>query len=162
MSRLKPHKLHVRFAEGVTSEGPLTARRYTLTHSDRTGELFLTVGTQFDEKKLRGWQARLMRDEVLAEWCDERAQPELHVHCHVSGELALGPAGWRDTIFRNELPLALEAICYGDLPLTFGRPNLRSAPVWVHFHARQTKYDVSEQWGVVADYLPSPHHCVEY
>jgi hypothetical protein len=153
MSRLKPDRVHVHFAEGVTSEGPLTPRRYTLTHSDRTGDLFLTVSPQYDEKQLQGWQARLMRDEVLAEWHNDQKQPELHLHCHISGQLAFGPAGWRDAIFRRELPMALEALCYGDHELIDSRPQLKQAPVWVHFHARQAKYDVTEQWGTIADYL---------
>ena len=153
MSRLKPEKLHVRFLEGITREGPLTPRRYTLTHSDRTGELFLTIGPQYEKKQLQGWQARLMRDEVLAEWHSRPGQAELHVHCHVSGELALGPAHWRDGIFRHELPLALMALCYGDRELMQRWPELKQAPVRIHFHARQAKYDVTEQWGTVADYL---------
>jgi hypothetical protein len=154
MSRLRPEKLHVRFAEGSSSNGPLVPRRYTLTHSDRTGELFLSIGPDYDQEQLRGWQARLMRDEVLAEWSNQRGQLELHIHCHVSGEWALGPAGWRDAIFRHELPLALEALCYGDRELLCHNDRLKERPVWVHFHARQAKYDVSENWGIVADYLP--------
>jgi hypothetical protein len=154
MSRLKPEKLHVLFAEGFTRDGPLSPRRYTLTHSDRTGELFLSIGPEYDKEELRGWQSRLMRDEVLAEWQDQPGQPEVHVHCHVSGELALGPARWRDAIFRHELPLALEALFYGDRELIYGRQQLMQAPVWVHFHACQARYDVTEQWGTVADYSP--------
>jgi len=153
VSRLKPDKLHVRFANGVSSHGPLSPRCYTLTHSDRTGELFLTVGHQYDVEQLRGWQARLMRDEVLAEWHHEAGLYELHIHCHVSGEHALGPARWRAAIFRRELPLALAALCYGDRALIDRHIRLQEAPVWVHFHARQAEYDVTEQWGLCGDYL---------
>ena len=158
MSRFRPEKLHVHFAEGLASARPLAPRRYTLTHSDRTGDLFLSVGPDYDEGQLRSWQARLMRDEVLAEWLSLSAQPELHVYCHVSGQLALGPAGWRAAIFRRELPLALEALCYGDRELIVAQPQLMQAPVWVHFHARQVKYNVIEHWGTVADYLPTRNH----
>jgi hypothetical protein len=75
----------------------------------------------------------------------------------VSGGLVLGSAAWRDTIFRQELPLVLEALCYGDRRLLDSRTQLKHAPVWVHFHASQERYDVMEQWGTVADYLPSQH-----
>jgi len=155
MSRLRPEKLHVRFVEGFTRLGPLVPRRYTLTHSDRTGDLFLSIGPEYDRGQLCSWQARLMRDEVLAEWRNQRGELELHVHCHVSGEWALGPAGWRDGIFRHELPVALEALCHGDLELLCHYEQLKERPVLVHFHARQAKYDVSEHWGTVADYLSS-------
>lgn len=43
-SRLKPEKLHVGLAEGSIADGPVTPRCYTLTHSDTTGDLFLTIG----------------------------------------------------------------------------------------------------------------------
>ena len=42
---LDPTRLHVTFLPGTGRDGPLTPRRYTLTHSDRTGHLFLSVGT---------------------------------------------------------------------------------------------------------------------
>ena len=68
MSRLLPGKLHVSFQQNVRPEGPATPRRYTLTHSDSTGDLFLTIGAAYQEEQIAGWYTRLMRDEVLAEW----------------------------------------------------------------------------------------------
>ena len=151
MSRLKPEKLHVRFVSGATPEGPITPRRYTLTHSDATGDLFLTIGPDYDRQQISGWTTRLLRDEVLAEWREEDG-PALHVHCHVSGGLVVGSAGWRDAIFRRELPLVLEAFRFGDRRLLETQPELDQAPIWVHFHARQPRYNRIESWGVPADY----------
>lgn len=156
MSRLKREKLHVLFAPGTTPTEPLVPRRYTLTHSDATGDLFLTIGGEYDNAQLSGWQARLMRDEVLAEWQVEGATPGLHVHCHVSGGLLLGPAGVRDAIFRRELPLALEALRHGDGELFATRPELDQATVWVHFHSSQARYNRVEDWGRPADYAGEP------
>ncbi len=153
MSRLDPQKLHVRFAAGVTPAGPLLPRRYTLTHSDTTGELFLTVGTDYERAQTSGWYTRLLRDEVLAEWVEEESGPVLHVHCHVSGGPVLGTAGMRDAIFRRELPLALEAICYGDREFLAAQPELPQAKIRVHFHAAGRRYDRVEDWGTPMDYL---------
>ena len=100
--------LHVTFASGATANGPLTPRRYTLTHSDATGDLFLTIGTEYDRVQIAGWYTRLMRDEVLAEW-QAGEPPVLHVHCHVSGGLVFGTAGWRASIFRQHMPMVLQA-----------------------------------------------------
>jgi hypothetical protein len=75
MSRLDPRKLHVQFAPGVMPQGPLAPRRYTLTHSDSTGDLFLTVAPEVDRKQIAGWYTRLMRDEVLAEWQEGEEGP---------------------------------------------------------------------------------------
>jgi hypothetical protein len=152
MGRLKPEKLHVQFAPDTTPEGPVAPRRYTLTHSDTTGDLFLTIGSDYDRQQVSGWYTRLMRDEVLAEWRDEEDGPALHVYCHVSGGLVLGPAGWRDAIFRRELPLVLEAFRFGDRHLFEVRPELDWAPIWVHFHAAQPRYNRVESWGTLAGY----------
>jgi hypothetical protein len=152
MGRLKPEKLHVQFAPDTAPEGPVAPRRYTLTHSDATGDLFLTIGSDYDRQQVSGWYTRLMRDEVLAEWRDEEDGPALHVHCHVSGGLVLGPAGWRDAIFRRELPLVLEAFRFGDRHLFEIWPELDWAPIWVHFHAAQPHYNRVESWGTLAGY----------
>jgi len=152
MSCLKPEKLHIHFADGTTPEGPLTPRRYTLTHSDATGDLYLTIGPDYDRQQISGWHTRLLRDEVLAEWRQEEDGPTLHVHCHVSGGLVLGSAGWRYAIFRRELPLVLEAFRFGDRQLFESEPGLDRAPISVHFHATQPRYNRTELWGVLADY----------
>ena len=152
MSRLKPEKLHVRFAPVATPEGPVNPRRYTLTHSDATGDLFLTIGPDYDQKQISGWYTRLLRDEMLAEWCEEEDGPALHVYCHVSGGLVVGSAGWRDAIFQRELPLVLEAFRFGDRRLFETQPELDQAPIWVHFHARQPRYNRVESWGVLAEF----------
>jgi hypothetical protein len=155
MNRLQPEKLHVRLAGGTTADGPVTPRRYTLTHSDTTGELFLTIAPAFDRDQISGWYTRFMRDEVLAEWRADEDGPALHVFCHVSGGLVLGPAGWRYAIFQHELPLVLEAFRYGDAALYAVQPALDGAPVWVHFHARQRRYRRLERWGTQVEYRRS-------
>lgn len=152
MSRLRPEKLHVRFAGGVGADGPPAPRRYTLTHSDMTGDLYLTVGSAYDEEQISGLYARLMRDEVLAEWRRDEDGLALHVFCHVSGGLAFGPAAWRDVIFRRELPLVLEAFRYGDRALFEAQPALDTAPIVVHFRSSWRRYRRRERWGQPADY----------
>ncbi len=70
MKNLKPSKLTVQFLPGAQPDGPILPRRYTLTHSDSTGELLLSIGLEFNRPQISGWYTRLMRDEVLAEWID--------------------------------------------------------------------------------------------
>jgi hypothetical protein len=154
LSRLRAEKLHVTFSGESTPEGPVLPRRYTLTHSDRTGDLFLTIGAEFDQQQISGWYTRLMRDEVLAEWRQDGEALSLHVYCHVSGGLVLGPARWRFAIFQQELPLVLEAIRYGDRMLFESQPQLDQAVILVHFHASEARYDRTEEWGIPADYRP--------
>jgi hypothetical protein len=156
MSRLDPRKLHVRFAAGVAAQGPLTPRRYTLTHSDSTGDLFLTIAPEVDQKQISGWYTRLMRDEVVAEWQEGEEGAALHVFCHVSGGLAFGSAGMRYGIFRRELPLVLEAFRCGDAGLFLARPDLDQASIWIHFQSADRRYHKTERWGT-----PGEHRIME-
>ncbi len=126
MSRLNPAKLHVHWSQGVTPQGPISPRRYTLTHSDATGDLDLTIGASYDRGQVSGVYTRLMRDEVLAEWTAGAKGSELHVFCHVSGGLVFGGAAMRDTIFRRELPLVFEAFRHGDRALFAAHRQLDS------------------------------------
>jgi hypothetical protein len=152
MQRLNPEKLHVTDLTGGTHGDNSSPRRYTLTHSDRTGDLFLTIAHDFNKKQVSGWYTRLMRDEVLAELVNDWERPEIRVHCHVSGGLVFGTAKLRDRIFRAELRLALEAIRYGDRNFFENDHILDQIPVKVCFHSPKHKYNCEENWGVMGDY----------
>ena len=151
-NRLRPEKLHVKHVAGIGPTDPISPRRYTLTHSDSTGELFLTIGQDFNKPQIGGWYTRLMKDEVLAEWKDTDKRPALHVYCHVSGGFVFGSAQFRYEIFQAELPLVLEALRYGDSSFFAAHPSLDNTPIWVHFGSTVRRYNVIEQWGVSADY----------
>ena len=153
MSRLQPEKLHVGYDNETSTQEFHLPRRYTLTHSDATGDLFLMISKEYDLQAISKLYTRLMRDEVLAEWPEDESRPELHVYCHVSGGLVFGTAKFRYDIFRRELPLALEAICYGERDLFNAQPHLKSAPIFVHFQAKQKRYNQIEPWGRIEDYL---------
>jgi hypothetical protein len=150
MRRLNPKKLHVRYVSPTKEDDPIHPRCYTLTHSDRTGELFLTVGAEYELKQIRGLYTRLMRDEVIAEWRAGDEKAELHVHCEV--ERGLGSTKMREGIFRRELDLVLEAFRYGDRFLFEKHPDLDSARILVHFHARKMENDKVEDWGMPQEY----------
>lgn len=150
MQRLNPKKLHTRYNTPTSEEGPLYPRTYTLTHSDRTGDLFLTIGPEYDKKQIRGLYTRLMRDEVIAEWKDGMEGPELHVHCEVGR--GLGSSSFRESIFRKELRLVLEAFRYGDKSLFEKDAKLDDAPIGVHYNARREENNKVEEWGKMGDY----------
>ncbi|MGZ4848664.1 MAG: staygreen family protein [Halobacteriota archaeon] len=151
---MQPKKLHITYAAGIGPTDPISPRHYTLTHSDITGEFFLTIGPEYNESQTRGWYTRLMRDEWLADWRDTDEGPALHVYCHVCGGFVFGSASLRNRIFRHYLPLALEAFRYGDRALFAAHPQLDNAPICLHFDATVPRYNVIERWGTPADY----HH----
>jgi hypothetical protein len=153
VDQLDSDKLHVYQRRGANPPDLSVPRRYTLTHSDLTGELFLTIGTEYDINRIYHIYTRLMRDEVLACWKEDEGGPILHVYCHVSGGLIVGTAKWRYGIFQYHLPMVLQAFRYGDQPLFETHPDLDQAPVQVHFHAREAKYNRIEDWGTLAHYV---------
>ena len=152
MSQLRTDKLHLRLDECTDADGPITPRRYTLTHSDTTGDRFITIGPEFDKQQVAGWYTRLMRDEVLAAWLEDENGVALHVYCHVSGGLVFGPAGFRDVIFRRLLPSVLAFLRYGDREFFAAHPELDQAPIYVHFQSTHKHYDRIECWGAPGDY----------
>ena len=154
MDHLNPGKLHIDFIGGANADGPITPRAYTLTHSDLTGDLFLTISQHYNFPQLSGFYTRLMRDEVLAKW-DVKEEVSLHVHCHVSGGLVIGGPKMRFRIFKYSLPMVLEAFWYGDRVLLSPHPELATGKIIVHFHARQKNFNKDEAWGVLDDYKVS-------
>ena len=152
MERLNPEKLHVMYLTGTTPENLVLPRLYTLTHSDRTGELFLTIGGQYDKRQISKLYTRLMRDEVLAELADDGGRLVFKVYCHVSGGFIIGTAKWRYNIFHSELPLVLEAIRYSDRTLFEKNPQLDITPVLICFQSTDSRFNRVENWGVMADY----------
>jgi hypothetical protein len=152
VERLNPEKLHVTYLTGTTPEQLILPRRYTLTHSDRTGELFLSIGNEYEMKQISKLYTRLMRDEVLAEFTDDKYNLIFRVYCHVSGGFVFGTARWRYNIFQSELPLVLEAIRYGDKTVFEQNPQLDSAPVLIHFESTKKRFNRVENWGTIAEY----------
>jgi hypothetical protein len=152
LHRLNPAKLHVRYLAGTAQDILITPRRYTLTHSDMTGDLFLTVGNEYDKKQISGFYTRLMRDEVLAELVSQGNLLEYRVYCHISGGLTFGPARWRNQIFHAELPLVLEAFRYAERELFDKHTDLDVTPVQVYFKSTSPLFNRVEDWGKIGSY----------
>ena len=139
-------RLLVTFLAGA-ADGPRAPRRYTLTHSDRTGDIFLSVGAEYDARALRALQVRLERDEVLGEWVADEGGPRLELHMAAQGGLPLfGTARMRCAIFRRYRELVLEALRRGDTAFVAAHPELDGSPVLARFHWRRGR-ELREPWG---------------
>ena len=152
MQRLNIEKLHVTYLTGAIPDKLTLPRRYTLTHSDITGELFLSIGREYDAKQISRLYTRLMRDEVLAELPEDGDSLAFKVYCHVNGGFVIGTAKWRYNIFRSELPLVLEAIRYGDRSIFEQQPKLDTVPVLIKFKSEDSRFNKVEIWGTMFEY----------
>lgn len=146
MERLNPEKLSVELRPGVTTTKPILGRKYTLTHSDSTAELFLTIGLHYAYDKISN-----MRDEVLAEWHRSDTGLFLYVYVYV-GDYKTARNEIRNTVFRQELPLALEAIIYGEREFFHAHPQFNCAPIWIYFDWADPEYNQFEYWGKIKEY----------
>ncbi|MFX1499226.1 MAG: staygreen family protein, partial [Promethearchaeota archaeon] len=62
MSTLKKEKLHVSSKQSLESDKDFIPRKYTLTHSDSTGDLYLTIDCEYDQNQISSLYTRFMRD----------------------------------------------------------------------------------------------------
>ena len=147
MFEFKPEKLFVDFKNGITNTGAAVPRVYTMTHSDETADLFVTVGLVYDFEKITE-----KRDEVLAEWVNEDDEYKVKVYVHVDGQNGEKETAIRNEIFRREMPLALSAIRYADNSFFMENRNLDKAPIIVHFNSIYDEYNKKEDWGVFEQY----------
>lgn len=150
MSLFNPSKLTVTYLAPSTPFRPLEGRKYTLTHSDVTGELFLMIGCQFDYSMVN----YKMRDEVLAEWISHLGEFQLRGKVYVSGgEFDEKYATVRYMIFKRELSLAISGIVYGDQTLYSCYPWLLDAPIYIEFESNFPQFQQILYYGTPRQYL---------
>lgn len=93
-----------------------------------------------------------MRDEVLSEWRTCNGSLFLYAYVFIDGQQEADLTAILDAIFRRELPLALEAIKYGDSEFFRAHPGLDHAPIWIHFDSKNPQYNRFENWGTPGNY----------
>ena len=147
--KFNPERLAVEYRNGVTATEPIIPRNHTLTHSDFTGELFLTIGTQFAWDKVNTDS----RDEVLGKWTVYGNCLYYNVYLYIDKEEHdLNAAISRNDIFRRELPLALTAIRYGDRFLFDRYPYLDYVVIIVNFISTYPQLSKQESWGTFSNF----------
>lgn len=151
MSNFDPQKLSVNLIHSATSSQPIVGRKYTLTHSDITAELFLDIGDVYNYDAIN----QTMRDEVLAEWKqDNQGLLKLVGEVYVSGgEFDENISGIRFNIFKKEMDTALKGIVYGDLPFYTNYPDLLDAPIFINSQSIYPQYRQVLYYGTPRYYL---------
>ncbi|RSD26059.1 staygreen family protein [Mesobacillus subterraneus] len=150
MSKFNPEKLNVCFIPPATGFLPLEGRKYTLTHSDMTGELFLSIGNVYDYQAIN----YKMRDEVLADWVTMNGEYMLYGKVYISnGEYDPNMSRIRYMIFKRELDLALTGIIYGDRTFFTNYPWLLDAPIYVQFSSIYPEFNKVAYYGTPRKYL---------
>ncbi|MEK4078831.1 staygreen family protein [Solibacillus sp. FSL K6-1126] len=152
MNKFNSERLSVEYRDGVTATDPVISRHHTLTHSDDTGELFLTIGTQFAWDKVN----IDMRDEVIGEWKTNGHCIYYNAYVMVNKEgQDFNTAMRRYEVFRRELPLALTAIRYGDRFLFNVYPALDNGLIILNFISTYPQLYKQEIFGTFSSFSNS-------
>ncbi|MEG2740020.1 staygreen family protein [Clostridium sp.] len=136
MEVINPQKVFTEYRDKVTKVSPIKGRKYTMTHSDETADLFVTVGLNYAEDKVSK-----IRDEVRLEWVEEEGKLILYGEVLIDGEGISGNERIRNNIFMKEMPLALQSVRYGDRELFKNNEHLDCAIILIHFKSDIPKYD---------------------
>jgi hypothetical protein len=150
MATFHPEKLTTTIVPPATPYWPIDDRKYTLTHSDKTGQLLLTIGLSYDEQAIN----QQMRNEVLAYWSRTCGEYELRGRVYVSqGEFDENLSMIRYHIFKRELPLALAAIINGDNKFYTYYPWLLDVPIYIEFISIYPQFQQCLYLGTPRQYL---------
>ena len=127
---------------------PIKDRKYTLTHSDDTGMMFLTVSNEYDYIAIN----YDLRDEVLGTWKTYDDSYILFFYACI-GDLNYSDALYRYNIFKSHMNSALQAIIYGDRQLLKANPELLMTPIYIKFDSSIPIFNNYEFYGNVKDYV---------
>ena len=147
MRELNPKKVFAQYRDIMKPYEPVMGRKYTITHSDTSAELFVFVAENYAED-----QITRMRDEVMVAWEQNKKGLALIGSVIVDGKDVIGNSYIRNNIFYNEMPTALQALRQADRFLFDKEPNLNNTPVFIHFFSSNPAYDKTYNFGVIGIY----------
>lgn len=147
MRELNPQKVFVQYRDRMIPYEPVIGRKYTITHSDTTAELFVFVAPNYAEDQITS-----MRDEVRVAWEQGKEGLALIGSVIVDGNGVPGNASIRNKIFYNEMPTALQALRQGDRFLFDKEPNIDNTPVFIHFISDNPNFNKIYNFGIIGIY----------
>lgn len=147
MSKFDSRKVFVQYRDMMKPYEPVEGRKYTITHSDTTAELFVFVSENYAED-----QITKMRDEVRIAWEPHYKGIVLMGSVILDGKGIIGDVNIRNSIFYNEMPTALKALRQADRFLFDTEPDLDNTPVLIHFISSNPAYDKIYNFGAIGNY----------
>lgn len=147
MKELSPYKVFVQYRDTMRPYEPVQGRKYTITHSDTTGELFVFVASDYAKDQITN-----MRDEVKIMWYQTEKGLVLVGSVLVDNEDKTGNSSIRFNIFYKEMPTALIALRNADRFLFENEPELDNAPVIIQFISNNPEYDKTYNYGKIGMY----------
>ena len=147
MREFNPQKVFVQYRDIMKPYEPIIGRKYTITHSDETAELFVFIASNYAED-----QITRIRDEVRVVWEKNRNGLVLMGYVTVDGKGIIGDASIRSDIFHREIPTAFKALRQSDRFLFDKKPYLDDTPLYIHFISSNPEYDIIYDFGLIGMY----------
>lgn len=147
MSQFNSQKVFVQYRDTMRPYDPVEGRKYTITHSDTTAELFVFVSENYAED-----QVTKMRDEVRISWEPYQKGIVLMGSVILDGKGIIGNVFIRNSIFYKEMPTALRALRQADRFLFDAEPVLDNTQVLIHFISNNPSYDKIYNFGAIGNY----------
>jgi len=120
-------------------------RKYTSTHNDDTGEIYISIGHEYNTTLLSSVEARIRESQVIGEWIKKNDQYEIHLKVQVSTKINPN-AVIRNEYICKELGLVLEGIAFAETALLKLHSYLMNAKIYIHFRSLDPVYDRVEYW----------------
>lgn len=140
-------RVFAQYRDNMNPYKPINGRKYTITHSDTTAELFVFIAENFAEN-----QVTKLRDEVKLAWERNRNDYVLKGFVVIDGKDIKGDSALRNEIFYNEMPIALQAMRQADRFLFEQNTFLDSAHVFIKFISENPRYNKIYDFGCIGNY----------
>ena len=146
---LNNYNLNVNIVEPITDIEPIRFRRYTLSYSDDTQNLYLTIALYFD---MLGLGVTSM-DKVYGQWAWVIGDTyDLNLFIFI-GNYPYDIARRRYETFRKLLPLSITAIVNGDRKFLEYNQNLMDSNIIVRFISSHAEFNRAISYNSVEDFL---------
>ena len=126
MKKLDARKLYTQYRGIIKPCEPVISRKYTITHSDSTVELFVFIAENYAE-----YQINKMRYEVRIAWQQTEKGLALIGLVLIDARGVIGNSHIRNQIFYKEIFTVLQAIRHADRFLFDKEQNLDNTPIYI-------------------------------
>jgi len=121
-------------------------RKYTNTHNDKTEEIYISVGKNYNETLLNSPEAVNVESQIIGKWVKKHKHYQIVLKAIIS-TVKNPQAQIRNTIICNELSVVLEGIALAETALLKLHPELGSTKIYVNFESIDKAYNRVEYWG---------------
>ena len=151
MNEFNPLNVFVQYRENIRPIQPVLGRKYTITHSDKSGDLFVAISNEYAKDRIGP-----MRDEVLIEWKRRKREYVLEGSALVDINQSEVNSKIRNEIFLREMPLILKSLRYADRFLFETYPILDSSTVFINFDSNNPEFNKNYNFGAIGNYIYKP------